>query len=73
MKCIWKENNFYSSHFYAFKVKGERYSVTKRKVSLSGDIEFNPGSVFGNTFETISFTNHNFVLRYRMLRHGLQP
>lgn len=73
MKCICKENNFYSSHFYAFKVKGERYSVTKRKVSSSGDVEFIPGSVFGNTFETIYFTNHNFVLRYRMLRHGLQP
>ena len=73
MKCIRKENSFYSSHFYAFKVKGERYSVAKRKVSLSGDVELNPGPMFGNTFETISFTNQNFVLRYRMLRHGLQP
>ena len=73
MKCIRKENSFYSSHFYAFKVKGERYSVAKCKVSLSGDVELNPGPMFGNTFETISFTNQNFVLRYRKLRHGLQP
>ena len=29
--------------------------------------------MFRNTFETISFTNHNFILRYRMFRHGLQP
>ena len=62
MKCIRKENSFYSSHFYAFKVKGERYSVAKCKVSLSGDVELNPGPMFGNTFETISFTNQNFVL-----------
>ena len=62
MKCNHKENSFYSSHFYAFKVKGERYSVAKCKVSLSGDVELNPGPMFGNTFETISFTNQNFVL-----------
>ena len=73
MKCIRKENSFYSSHFYAFKVKGERYSVAKRKVSLSGVVELNPGPMFWNIFETISFTNQNFVLRYRKLRHGLQP
>ena len=47
--------------------------MAKRKVSLSGDIELNPGPMSGNTFETISFTNQNFVLRYRMLRYGLQP
>ena len=41
MKCIRKENSFYSSHFYAFKVKRERYSVAKRKLSLSGDVELN--------------------------------
>ena len=41
-------------------------------MSLSGHVELNPGPMFGNTFETISFTNQNFVLRYRMLRHGLQ-
>jgi len=35
MKCIRKENCFYISHFYAFKVKGERYSVAKRKVMLN--------------------------------------
>ena len=47
--------------------------MAKRKVSLSGDVELNPGLMFGNTFETISFTNQNFALQYRMLRHGLQP
>ena len=73
MKCIRKENSFYSSHFYAFKVKGERYYVAKRKVPLSSDVELNPGPMFGNTIKTVSFTNQNFVLRYRMLRHGLQP
>ena len=73
MKCIHNENGFYSSHFYAFKVKRERYSVAKRKVSLSGVVELNPGPMFGNTFETISFTDQNFVLQYRKLRHGLQP
>lgn len=26
MKCIHKENSFYSSHFYAFKAKGEIFS-----------------------------------------------
>ena len=46
MKCICKENSFHSSHFYAFNVKGERYSVAKRKVSLSGDAELNPGPVW---------------------------
>ena len=47
--------------------------MAKRKVSLSGDVELNPGPMSRNTFETISFTNQNFVLRYRMLRYGLQP
>lgn len=47
--------------------------MPKLKLSLSGDVELNPGPMFGNTFETISFTNQNFVLQYRMLRHGLQP
>ena len=73
MKFIRKENSFYSSHFYAFKVKGERYCVAKRKVSLSGDVELNPGPLTGNTFQTISVNNQNSVLRYRMLKHGLQP
>lgn len=44
-----------------------------RKVSLSGDVGLNPGPMVSNTFETISFTDQNFVLRYRILRHGLQP
>ena len=73
MKFICKENSFYSSHFYAFKVKGERYCVAKRKVSLSGDVELNPGPLTGNTFQTISVNNQNSVLRYRMHKHGLQP
>ena len=54
-------------------VKGERYSVAKRKVSLSGDAELNPGPVWQYFWNNGSFTNQNFVLRYRLLRHGLQP
>lgn len=57
MKCIRKENSFYSLYFYVFKVKGERYLVVKRKVFLLGDVELNFGFMFVNIFEIVFFIN----------------
>ena len=50
------------------------YNAQKQTLLLSGDIELNPGPLTDNTIKDMCFySNPDFTLRYRMLRHELTP
>ena len=49
------------------------HNLSKESILLSGDIELNPGPYNDKTTKEFSFSNPNFILHYRMLRHGLRP
>ncbi|XP_048578012.1 uncharacterized protein LOC125559885 [Nematostella vectensis] len=75
LKYINRLNSFYSSFFRATCKTSVRYNGCKQTLLLSGDIELNPGPVTdNNNIEDIClYSNGDFTLRYRMLRHGLTP
>ena len=74
MKFVQKQYSFYGFFFMKAAKPFKSYDIFSHRLLLSGDVELNPGPMLNNTsIEDITFTNPDFVLRYRMLRHGLQP
>ena len=73
IKYLDRKESFYSSHFMRITKPIKTYDVVKQQILLAGDVELNPGPQLVNTTHSISFSNPNFVLNYRMLRHGLRP
>lgn len=49
------------------------HNLSKESMLLSGDIELNLGPYNDRTTAEFSFSNPNFILHYRMLRHELRP
>ena len=74
LKYIRSDDSFYSYYFRAVRKVSVMYNTTKQTLLLSGDVELNPGPLTDNTINDVCFySNSDFTLRYRMLRHGLIP
>jgi len=74
LKYFNSDNSFYSSFFRVPHKISVTYNAQKQTLLLSGDIELNPGPLTDNTIKDMCFySNPDFTLRYRMLRHELTP
>ena len=74
LKYFNSDNSFYSSFFRVPHKISVTYNAQKQTLLLSGDIELNPGPLTDNTIKAMClYSNPDFTLRYRMLRHELTP
>ena len=65
---------FYSSYFTKIKKSTVAvYNESEKNILLSGDVELNPGPVtdFSTLSQATTNDRSNFLLNYRLLRHGL--
>ena len=76
--------SFYTTYFrsqlscayknYWKNSQSKQYTVSDRKLLLSGDIEMNPGPVENVVSKSIDFSpQNNMLLATRLRRHGLRP
>lgn len=75
-RYVCREDSFYSYYFKTTKKSTMIYNSSERNILLSGDVELNSGPVTVESLSTIkeiSFSDRNFVLKYRMLRYRLRP
>ena len=74
MRYIQRLDCFYSSYFTKIKKSTVAvYNESEKNILLSGDVELNPGPVTDVITLSQATTNDrsNFLLNYRLLRHGL--
>lgn len=57
----------------SFKLVNARFSVSKKKLLMSGDIETNPGPMQKDNRQIISTTFSNLLLKFRLHQLGLRP
>ena len=72
IKYANRQDSFYSSHYMKSMRTTTAYTcnMSDMHILLSGDIELNPGP---RTRTMICNESSNFLLQYRLLRHGLKP
>ena len=67
MRDISTQDSFNSEYFKRAHKYTIPYIVSEQSILLSGDVELNPGPNVTIQNE-ISFTDPDFILKYRMLR-----
>lgn len=75
VRYVQQQDSFYSKYFAKTRSTNVGFDIVQRNILLSGDVELNPGPATndGSLLPSISNTSSDFLLNYRLYRHGLRP